>query len=631
MNLPKIGEQLQEEHINLLETFTQSCRHSIIAMVKQSQSGHPGGSLSALDYLALIYTFIIGHTGEDVVVSNGHISPGVYSVLAEMGYIPKQEVIDTFRKIGSIYEGHVTRHVPGVHYGTGPLGAGVSAAASFAWAEKHNKTGKFVYGLVGDGECQEGQVHEMAHFAAKYELNNLIMFCDYNYVQLTASLEDVMPIDVVAMFEAAGWNVIDVNGHDYQAMWDAIAKAHNSDKPTMIVGRTIMGHGVHNMEKEGIDHKATWHGKAPSPEMADEALEELALTTDQEAALEAFRKEVTWHPEKYNQVPNLSPVQLQVGQPRVYEPGTVTDCRGAYGTALLDLAKLNPNVLALTADLRGSVKTDGVADELPDQHIEVGIAEQNMVSVSGGLSLDGFIPFCSTFGAFMSSRAKDQARVNDINHCNVKMVATHCGLSVGEDGPTHQAIDDMGSFLGMFNTMILEPADANQCDRMIRFVASHYGNFYVRMGRHKFEVLTKEDGSLVYGADYEYKYGRTDTVRKGEGVTVVATGSMVGEALRAREEHNLNFELIAASSIKEFDDNLLESIKKTGKVVTVEDHNTYSGLGGQLARKLQAEGIQTEAFHMIGVEEYQLSGNWDELYASAGINYEAIAKAVQSL
>ena len=167
MNLPKIGEQLQEEHINLLETFTQSCRHSIIAMVKQSQSGHPGGSLSALDYLALIYTFIIGHTGEDVVVSNGHISPGVYSVLAEMGYIPKQEVIDTFRKIGSIYEGHVTRHVPGVHYGTGPLGAGVSAAASFAWAEKHNKTGKFVYGLVGDGECQEGQVHEMAHFAAK--------------------------------------------------------------------------------------------------------------------------------------------------------------------------------------------------------------------------------------------------------------------------------------------------------------------------------------------------------------------------------------------------------------------------------------------------------------------------------
>jgi len=169
-----------------------------------------------------------------------------------------------------------------------------------------------------------------------------------------------------------------------------------------------------------------------------------------------------------------------------------------------------------------------------------------MISLAGGMSLSGFVPFASTFGAFISSRAKDQARVNDINQTNVKMVATHCGLSVGEDGPTHQAIDDMGSFLGMFNTHVIEPADPNHCDRIIRYIASHYGNFYVRMGRHKIPVLTKEDGSLLYGEDYQYEYGKTEVLRSGSTVTIVASGSVVSEALAAREMSGVEAEIVIA-------------------------------------------------------------------------------------
>ena len=441
-----------------------------------------------------------------------------------------------------------------------------------------------------------------------------------------------MPIDLKATFEAGGWYVIECDGHDYADMWKAIAEADQiKGQPVLLLGNTIMGQGVDFMQETGEAHKSSWHGNAPKPEQADEALAKLALSDDETKLVESIHPAIKWSPDEPNFPKKLSDVAVSTGKPVVYEPGTVTDCRSAYGNALLDLAKNNKNVVAATADLMGSVKTQGVHDELPDQHYDVGIAEQHMVSLGGGLSLSGRIPFVSTFGAFISSRAKDQARVNDINQANCKMVATHCGLSVGEDGPTHQAIDDMGSFLGMFNMHVMEPADANQCDRMIRYVASKWGNFYVRMGRHKFEVLTKEDGSLVYGPDYVYEYGKSDIIRAGEGLTVVASGAMVREALDAREKGGLNFELIAVSSIKKFDEQVFESIKRTGKVATIEDHNTISGLGGTLARELAKRGIKTEKYETFGVEEYQLSGKSADLYEHVGLSANKLSESLAKI
>ena len=273
--------------------------------------------------------------------------------------------------------------------------------------------------------------------------------------------------------------------------------------------------------------------------------------------------------------------------------------------------------------------TKFVKESLPDQFIEFGICEQNMVSAAGGLSLSGFIPFASTFGAFLTSRAKDQARVNDINRTNVKMVATHCGLSVGEDGPTHQAVDDAGSMLGFFNTHVIEPADPNHCDRIIRYVATHFGNFYVRMGRAKIPVLTREDGSIFFDKDYEYLYGRTDVFREDSAVTIVATGPMVTEALKAREMSGVDAEIVIVSSIKKFDDTLAQSLKKTGKVITVEDHNRQNGLGAGVALFAAEQGIPLKKFHSIAVREYQLSGKAPELYHAAKIDAEAIAEVLR--
>jgi transketolase len=636
MNIPKFTDELNDEQISFMEAFTKSCRRSILEMVKNSQSGHPGGSLSTIDYLATLYAFVISQTGENVVVSHGHVSPSVYSVLGELGYIDKEDSIANFRKIGHVYEGHVTRHVPGIIFGTGPLGAGVSAASGFALAEKIKKSEKTVYALMGDGEAQEGQVHEMIHFAAKHELDNFVLFVDYNKVQLTASLEEIMPIDLEKVFSAGGWQVITVDGHNHKDLWKAISVAQAVDgKPVVILGNTIMGKGVSFMEQDGIDHKSTWHGNAPKPDDVDAELEKTTMTDDELAQIEAFKSLIKWTPPAPDFTKFGIPMpEVDTGEPIEYEAGKPFDCRGAYGKALVDLATRNTNVTAATADLGGSVKTTAVKDVDPMRHIECGIAEQQMISMAGGLSLNGFIPFVSTFGAFISSRAKDQARVNDINQANVKMVATHCGLSVGEDGPTHQAIDDMGSFLGMFNTGVIEPADANQCDRIIRFIASHYGNFYVRMGRHKFEVITKEDGTPFYDKDYVYTYGRTDVIREGTDVTLVASGSMVSEALKAWEmlkEKGVSVELVAATAIKQFDKTLCDSIQKTGKVVTVEDHNTYSGLGSQIARQLQKNGLNVDKMKMMGVEEYQLSGKWNELYASAGLGVDDIVRECEAI
>ncbi|MFA5820936.1 MAG: transketolase [Candidatus Gracilibacteria bacterium] len=623
MQIPKFTEKLAPDQLRLLEIFAKSCRKSIIEMVVNANSGHPGGSLSSIDYLATLYAFIISQTGEKIVISNGHISPAVYSTLAELGYVNKEEAVKNFRKIGSVFEGHVTRHVPGVWYGTGPLGIGVSVAAGFAKGCPKEK----VYALMGDGECEEGQVYEMIHFADQHKLKNLILFVDYNKVQLTSSLKEVQNIDPKKVFESGNWNVIDCNAHDYTDIWNALSKAQKSDRPTVIIGNSIMGHGSKFMEPDGIAHKSTWHGKAPKPEEIAEDLKLLTLTAEEEKILAEFRKEIKWHPEKPDFPKLLSPLKIKTGTPIIYPAGTVTDCRTAYGKALLDLAKNNSNIIALTADLKDSVMTKFVAEELPNQYIECGIAEQNMVSMAGGLSLINYVPFASTFGAFMTSRAKDQARVNDVNYTNAKMVATHCGLSVGEDGPTHQAIDDMGSFLGFFNTMVIEPADANQTDHIIRYIASHYGNFYVRMGRHKFPVILKENGEIFYDQNYKYEYGKCNLIREGKALTIAATGAMVTEALKASENLKADIEIIAVSSIKKFDDTLLNSLKKTRKLITVEDHNTYSGLGSQIARL----SPKLDAFHMIGVENYQLSGKVDELYRAAGIDSTAIENACKKM
>lgn len=619
---------LPSDQLALLKTFSKSCRRSILEMVTNAQSGHPGGSLSCIDFLSLLYLERIAESNEPVVVSNGHISPAVYSVLAELGVIPKERVIQTFRKPEDLYEGHVNRKISGVWYGTGPLGIGSSVAAGLALGKKIKKEVGCVFLLMGDGEQQEGQVYEMMNFAAKYKLGNLVAFIDENEVQLSDSLKEIMPMNIRGHYEAAGWQVLEVDGHDFEAMARALESAmKETERPSVLLARTVMGKGVEFMEAAGLAKKADWHGKAPKKEETEAALKLLELSEEEVKNLKDGLKKLRV---KISTKYGIEVGAIKTGEAKTYEPGVMTDCRSAYGNALLDLARFNPEVLALTADLSESVKTDGVKKNFPERHIECGIAEQHMVSTSGGLSLLGLVPFCSTFGAFMTSRAKDQARVNDINETNVKMVATHCGLSVGEDGPTHQVIDDISSFAGFFHTGIFEPADPNQCDRIIRAVAAMKGNVYVRMGRAKIPVICKEDGTTFFGGDYVWGPGKADLVRRGKRATIVASGPMVTKALEVAEKLG-DIEVIAVSSFIPFDsETIVESAKKTGRVLTVHDHNIDTGLGSFVQAVLFEAGVQVPVKRM-GVSAYQLSGTADALYEKAGLSVQAIEEEVLKL
>ena len=427
--------------------------------------------------------------------------------------------------------------------------------------------------------------------------------------------------------------MIDVDGHDFQSLWTAIHQAQQEQNaPTLLLGRTIMGKGVEFMEQEGREHRATWHGKAPSPDECDQILETLTLSEDQKALLNDFvESSVNWKPDQPFRIEKETP-QINAGEATVLGADEKTDCRSAYGNALKDLAAKNEAIIGMTADLGGSVKTDVMKKDFPERVVEVGIAEQHMVSSAGGMSLTGFVPFCSTFGAFMTSRAKDMARVNDINRANVKMVSTHCGLSVGEDGPTHQAIDDMGSFHGFFNTTLLEPADPNQCDRMIRYAAKTYGNFYIRMGRAKLSTLTKEDGTPFYDENYQFQPG-CDLLREGADITLMASGPMVEKALAVREQlkGKVDVEIIVMNSLSHLNEQMIvSSLKKTGKGVTLEDHNVKTGYGHTVAAILGDKGVSVHLEHM-GVREYQLSGKAEDLYKVAGLGEEAISMKIEKM
>lgn len=627
---------LSRQDYQYIDVLAKHARALCVAMTANAQSGHTGGALGCIDILTTLYVARILETNDPLVISNGHVSPAVYALLAEFGAIDEHDLLKNFRRHNSRYEGHVSRHIPGVWYSTGPLGTGISAATGFALAKKQHKEDGYVYALLGDGESEEGQVYEMMHVAKKYHLDNLIVFLDRNGVQLSGATADIMPVPIEGHFETAGWNVLYADGHNPKQLMKAILEAEKADLPTLISCATVMGKGVSFMEKEGEAEHATWHGKAPSREEALKALHELALSTKEEFILseakERYRR--TWTAPVFPHV--RAPLSLHTGTPLLYTRETLTDCRSAYGKALLDVAKHNPEIVALTADLADSVKTSFVEKELPAQHIDCGIAEQQMISMAGGLSLAGVVPFASTFGVFMTSRAKDQARVNDINQTNVKMVATHCGLSVGEDGPTHQAIDDLGSMLGLFNTMVMEPVDPNHCDRMIRYAASHYGNMYIRMGRSKVPVITKEDGTPWYDESYQYTYGKTDRIREGHDLTIIASGPMVSFALEARtvlmsRNPGLTIELIATSSIKQFDDTLIEALRQAKRVVTIEDHNILSGLGGQIAILLTELKLTPVIFERIGVEEYMNSGTADELYEAAELSANHLVRRIEKL
>jgi transketolase len=639
----KEQNELTQEQISQLQTMWNRCATRIILSTTMARSGHPGGSLSSLHTLLVLYSVIRHRPAEPrwpdrdrVIVSIGHISPGVYSVLTEFGYFPEKDFLTEFRRAGSPCAGHVEQTMPGVEWNTGNLGQGLSVGTGICLAQNLlNRPGKTIV-LMGDGEQQKGQISEARRFATKFRQGNLIGVVDRNHLQIGGSTEDVMPVHVRDEYTAAGWNVLYVpDGHDFQTIFKALRRAWTHDclvpsRPTVLVTRTVMGKGISFMED-----KAKYHGSSLPKEDAQAALRELG---QDQGLLELWsRNRIEHQIEGLCKTPEANYPSIDPGEPIVYNAETKTDCRSAYGAALKDLAQRNnipdsaPKIIGFSCDLEGSVKMQGFHSVSPNTFIETGIQEHHTATCAGAVSREGLATFFSTFGVFAAAETYNQHRLNDLNETHLKIVSTHLGLDVGEDGPTHQSLDYVGLLNNLFGFSVFMPADPNQTDRIVRFVATNPGNCFVGMGRSKLPIITTKDGKPFFDADYVFQPGQADWLRQGDRATFLTYGSTTSKVLEAwsiLDSKGLSVGILNMASLKPIDKESILKAAKKGPLITVEDHVVRTGLGAIVAQELIAAGTYQQLLTM-GVTHYGSSGKPDDLYHLQGLDAESLARKVE--
>lgn len=641
LKLDMMKDRLSDEEISTLKEMRIRCARRILLSTTLAASGHPGGSLSALDMLLVTYGLIKHNPSEPrfggrdrVVVSMGHISPGVYSTLAEYGYFTEDDFLGNFRRTGSGFPGHVEFVAPGVEWDTGNLGQGLSAAVGMAMAFKIKKMDNRVICVMGDGEHQKGQVVEAIRYAYKYKLDNLTVLVDRNHLQICGCTEDVMPQSIRALYKALDWNVRYLaDGHDYNSIFTTLAEAYQNTSgiPTVIIARTIMGKGISFME-----NLAKYHGSPLKRDQLAEALKELGVEDDFDHWAARRREPVGTGTimEPPADYPEVDP-----GRPILYEADMLTDNRSAYGKALHSLAVANnregeaPVVVGVSCDLEGSVKMGDFHAHSPRGYMETGIQEHHAAGMTGAMSRENLVTFFSTFGSFAVSEPYNQNRLSDFNHANLKIVATHVGLDVGEDGPTHQCIDYLGLMKNYFRFSVFMPADPNQTDRIVRYIAARPGNFFVGMGRSKTPVITNENGEVFFNTNYMFTPGKADWLRRGTDVTMVTYGALVPaviEAWQILQEHGVSANVLNMASLLPLDVESLLAAAATGPILTIEDHHIETGLGASAAVALLDRGAAAN-LKRLGVRHYGSSGKPSELYAAQGLDPVSIARAARQL
>ena len=629
------AEKLDEGSLKGLSELARLARGDILKMTTLAGSGHPGGSMSSIDFYLVLYSYARVDPAspsdpdrDRIVISHGHTSPGAYAALGRVGFFPVDAAVAGFRKTGSPFEGHVERQVPGVEWDTGNLGQGLSAGCGFALGAKLLKSDFHVFVAMGCGEQQKGQISEARRFAVKYGLGNLTAVIDYNNRQISGVTGDIMPQNIARNYESDGWQVLEVDGHHLQEIYAAFRKATLSPVPTVIIAHTIMGKGVSFMEG-----KEEFHGRALTLDEFKRAFQELGLDDD----LDRYRqlRETGTFPALREERPSETP-PVQTGTPRNYGKDQKTDNRSAFGNALLDIAKTNFEknasfpVAVFDCDLAPSTKTGAFAKQFPRHFFQGGIQEHNTATMAGAISTLGILSFFADFSVFGVDETYNQHRLNDINGTNLKLVCTHAGLDVGEDGKTHQCIDYVGLMNNLFGYRIIIPADPNQTDRVIRYAAKAAGNFLIPMGRSPIPILLGENGLPLFGDPYEFQYGKADRVRNGKDGAIIATGGMVYRAVQAWEklkEKGLSVQVLSISCLSDLDVEAILDAARTGTVVTYEDHHIKTGLGSLIAGVLADHGLGIR-FRKLGVTRYAASGKPDDLYRMEGLDVQGLVNTV---
>lgn len=629
-------EELSPEEIRHLRNLSRLVRGDVVRMTQLAGGGHPGGSFSTVDLLVtLIASANISGDAPDnpkrdrIILSHGHAAPALYGALGRFDFFDLDDAVGLFRKAGSIFEGCPERMVPGVEWTCGTAGQGLSAACGFAIAARLRGAKPNIFVLMSDGEQQKGQIGEARRLAKKYRLNNITALVDGNNSQFAGRTADVMPQNIKYDYIADGWDVIEISGHDHNEVYKAVRRAIQiQSAPVLVLAHTVLGQGVSFMENQ-----PEYQGRALTDEEYQEAMRELRVETDLSEPADyrsAFgdfdldlEEEQTAHP-----IP-------KVGDPFSYAAGELIENRAAFGRALADIGELNRGndacpIAVIDCDLAASVRTAEFAQKNRHAFFQLGLQDHCAAVLAGALSVEEVLTIWASHGVFALDEAYNGLRANDINRSHLKVVATHLGLDLGEDGKARQCVDYLGLATSLYGFRAIFPADANQTDRAFRYMIRQPGNWILGLGRSAVPVIADELGNPLFAGDYEFDYGKVDLVRPGEGGAIVTTGQMLARALQIWEILKAEGQapaLLHVACPKVLEDSedavLLNSLRK-GRVITYEDHNVHTGLGSRIANYIARRGVSCRLLK-LGLDRYGASGSADDVYRLMGLGVNQTA------
>jgi len=581
-------------------------------------SGHPTSSLSAAHLLAVLWSDHLRYDVADpknlandrFVLSKGHASPLMFSVLKAVGAITDEQLL-TFRRFGSPVQGHPVPlpEMPWIDVATGSLGQGLPIALGMALAMKMDAIPARVWCLMGDSEVAEGSVWEAMENASHHGADNLIGIIDVNRLGQRGPTMLEWDLDAyAARARSFGWHPIEVDGHDVAAIDAAYAEAEGADRPAVVIAKTEKGHGV-----SFLANREGWHGKALSEEEAEKAIAELGGPRDV----------------------SVTPPKPETGvSPRADAPNVVLPVyaeaiatRKAFGETLAALA-VRGDVVAIDGEVANSTHTEDLEKVAPDRFVESYIAEQNMLGMAVGMQALGKVVFPATFAAFLT-RAYDFIRMAAISRANLRLSGSHAGVSIGEDGPSQMALEDLAMMRAVHGSTVLYPCDGNSTARLVAAMADLPAISYIR--------TTREKTPALYDDHEDFPIGGSKTLRSSDAdrVTLVGAGITLHEALeaaRSLEAEGISVRVVDCYSIKPIDaETLRDAVSQTGLLVTVEDHWSEGGLGDAVLAALAVGGDLSGRVVKVAVTQMPGSGTPEELRDWAGISASAIADRVRSL
>ncbi|KAK0162921.1 hypothetical protein PV327_006650 [Microctonus hyperodae] len=617
----------ESKTIQELKDIANKLRIDSVTATQASKSGHPTSCSSMAEIVSVLFFHTMRYklsaprdpSSDRFILSKGHAAPILYAAWAEAGLFPVAD-LQNLRKYNNDLEGHPTPRLNFIDVGTGSLGQGLSVAAGMAYVGKNfDKANYRVYCLIGDGESAEGSIWEALHFASYYKLDNLCAIFDINRLGQSepTSLQHNMEV-YRKRLESFGFNALVVDGHDVQELVKAFYEAQQTkDRPTAILAKTFKGKNFPN-----IEDLENWHGKALGNK-ADEVIAHLTSLIKNNGPL-------ALHPQKplVDDAPAVNITNIKLDTPPNYKLGEQIATRLAYGTALAKIAKNNSRVIALDGDTKNSTFADKIKTVDPSRFIECFIAEQNAVGVAMGAACrDRTVAFVSAFATFFT-RAFDQIRMGAISQSNVNFVGSHCGVSIGEDGPSQMGLEDIAMFRTIPGSTVFYPSDAVSTERAVELAANTKGICFIRTSRPNTPVLYENDESFVIGKAKVVKSSPKDQV------LIIGAGITLHEAVKAAEELvavGINVRVIDPFTIKPIDAAaIIENAQACGgRIITVEDHYPEGGLGEAVASAVALE--RNIIVKKLAVSEVPRSGPPDVLVDAFGLSARNIIAAVEEI